>query len=217
MQPTLKRHNMWLQTTRTGKTMNSFFKALLISSALVSANASARVVNVPTPVSSVTVYEYTVENGLGFNLRVDAGSEPLFAFAVGVVADDSISYSLTTPSDWTGTIGDSEDWGSLSRDTTAPFYGTSWATFLAYDPASAGDINAFVLFETSSPVSATDGLITGFGVIGQNLQLQSPYMSAHSDSITGGAVTHGTGVPEPASIALMSLGLLGLVGFRKKR
>ena len=214
MQPTLKRHNMWLQTTRTGKTMNNFFKALLISSALVSANASARIANILTPVSSATVYEYTVGNGLALELRVDAGSESLFAFAVGFKADANTSYSVTTPSDWSGTLGNSSTWGTSASASVFPFAGTSWNDFLAYDPASAGDINAFVLFETSSPVSATDGLITGFGVIGQNLQLHSPYMSAHANSTTGGAVTR---VPEPASIALISLGLLGLAGFRKKR
>ena len=168
-------------------------------------------------ISSYYVYEYgNLSGGLDFSLKVEEEADPVSAFAVGFDGDSDTSYSASAPEGWTGTTGTSEEWGDQAED----LFGIPWDTFVGYDEATEDDIDFFALFisEEGFEIGPTgDTPAGGFSVTSEEGELvpHSPFVVLADGKTTGGSIS--SEIPEPSSLALLGLGLLGLNSLRKKK
>ncbi len=112
----------------------------------------------------------------------------------------------------------------LSALTATSF--AKFSTYVAYQ-STGGGISP-ITFDRSSGTGSTVGFRFGFEAIpaGSNsdilwVKTNTAYYGAGETSIiNGGAVnvpTFGPTVPEPATLSLLGLGILGLLGFRKRK
>ncbi|MBV1916107.1 MAG: PEP-CTERM sorting domain-containing protein [Pseudomonadales bacterium] len=163
------------------------------------------------------IYELgNLSGGLDFSLQVEEDADPVSAFAVGFDGIPGTSYSASAPEGWTGTTGTSDQWVDQAQD----LFDIPWDTFVGYDKISEEEIDFFALFvgDEGAEIGATgDTPVEGFSVTSEDGDLvpHSPFVVLAAGQTTGGSIS--SKIPEPSSLALFGLGVLGLSALRKKK